>query len=110
MIAKESLPIDVEFVDVTEQLGLSNINPRLETPSAVSLTDYDNDGKLDLYIASNGVILYRNTGEKFASDRTFISEEKHHDVVAVTDLDKDGIQDFLLQTSHVGINSLPPDG
>ena len=105
IIAKESLPIDVEFVDVTEQLGLANVNPPsdFKTPVAVFLVDHDNDGKLDLSTTSNGVMLYRNTGEVFESVQRFVSEETRHDVVAVADLDKDGIQDFLLQTPHVGI-------
>ncbi len=110
MLAKESLPIEVEFVDVTEQLGLANINPpsNFKTPIAVFLMDHNNDGNLDLSIVSNGMMLYRNTGEAFASVDTFVSEEKHHYVVAVADLDKDGIQDFLLQTPHVGIMQYQP--
>ena len=113
IIAKQSLPIEVEFVDVTEQLGLANVNPPLnfKTPVAIFLMDHDNDGKLDLSIASNGMVLYRNTGEAFESVQRFVSEEELHDVVAVADLDKDGIQDFLLQTPHVGIiHYRPVDG
>ena len=105
IIAKQSLPIEVEFVDITEQLGLANVNPPLnfKTPVAIFLIDHDNDGKLDLCTVSNGVVLYRNTGEAFESVHRFVSEEELHDVVAVADLDKDGIQDFLLQTPHVRI-------
>ena len=103
IIAKQTLPITVEFVDVTEQLGLYNVNPLLETPSTVSLMDYDNDGNLDLYTVSNGVMLYRNTGAAFEPGHMFAGEEKHHMVVAVADLDKNGIQDFLLQAPRLGI-------
>ena len=113
IIAKESPPIEVEFVDVTKQLGLANVNPPsdFKTPVAVILMDHDNNGKLDLSTISNGVMLYRNTGEKFKSPQPFVSEDKHRDVVAVADLDKDGIQDFLLQTPHVGIiHYRPVDG
>ena len=113
IIAKQSLPIEVEFVDVTEQLGFANVNPPsdFKAPVAVILMDHDNDGKLDLSTASNGVMLYRNTGEAFESVQQFVSEEGRYDVVAVADLDKDGIQDFLLQTPHVGIiRYRPVDG
>ena len=103
IIAKQSLPIEVEFVDVTEQLGLHNLNPLLEPPSIVFLTDYDNDGNLDLYTVSNGAMLYRNTGEAFESLHMFGGDEKRRSVLAVADLDKDGIQDFLQQMPRVGI-------
>ena len=101
--AKQSVPIEVEFVDVTEQLGLHNLNPLLETPRAVFLTDYDSDGNLDLYTVSNGAMLYRNTGKAFESAHMFGGDEKYHSVVAVADLDKDGIQDFLHQMPRTGI-------
>lgn len=100
--AKQSPPINVEFEDVTEQLGLHNVNPLLETPSTVCLMDYDNDGNLDLYTVSNRVILYRNAGKSFKG-QMFTGDEKQHIVVAVADLDKDGIQDFLLQSPRMGI-------
>ena len=106
--AKESPPITVEFVDVTEQLGLHNVNSPIATPVAVSLTDYDNDGYLDLYTVANGVMLYRNTGEQFEPIEAFVAEEKLHHVVTVADLDKDGIQEFLLQTPRAGIIHLQP--
>ena len=108
IIAKQTLPIEVEFVDVTEQLGLHNLNPLLEPPSTVFLTDYDNDGNLDLYVVSNGMMLYRNTGEAFEPSQMFGGEEKRHTVVAVADLDKNGVQDFLMQTPLMGILHYQP--
>ena len=110
IIAKQSVPIEVEFVDVTEQLGLHKLNPLLETPDAVFLTDYNNDGNLDLYTVSNGAMLYRNTGKAFEPLQMFGGDEKHRSVVAVADFDKDGIQDFLLQTPHAGIIHLQLKG
>ena len=102
--AEGSPPIDVEFVDVTDQIGLHNVNtPGFETPVAVFLIDYDNDSKLDLYTVANGVMLYRNTGDRFEAVRMFISEEHLQHFVAVTaDLDKDGVQEFLLKTPPAG--------
>ena len=101
--AAQSPPINVEFVDVTEQLGLHNVNPLLETPSTVCLMDYDNDGNLDLSTVSNRVMLYRNVGDSFEQGQVFGGEEKRRITVAVADLDKDGIQDFLLQAPRMGI-------
>ena len=109
IIAKQTLPIEVEFVDVTEQLGLHNLNPLLEIPRAVLLTDYNSDGNLDLYTVSNGAMLYRNTGEAFEPAHMFGGDEKHRSVVAVADLDKDGIQDFLQQMPRTGILHYQPE-
>ena len=110
IVAKESPPIEVEFVDVTEQLGLANVNSPsdFKTPVAVFLVDHDNDGNLDLSTVSNGMLLYQNTGDAFASVDVFISEEESDYVAAVADLDKDGIQDFLLQTPRSGIIHYQP--
>ncbi|MDE0087385.1 MAG: FG-GAP-like repeat-containing protein [Candidatus Poribacteria bacterium] len=101
--AKQSPPINVEFVDVTEQLGLHDLNPLLEKPRTVFLLDYDNDGNLDLYTASNGVMLYRNTGKSFEHGQMFAGDEKRHIAVAAADLNKDGKQDFLFQSPRMGI-------
>ncbi len=100
--AKQSPLIDVEFVDVTEQLGLHNLI--LEKLRTVFLMDYDNDGNLDLCIVvSNGVMIYRNAGESFVPEQVFTEDEKRHIVVAVADVNKDGVQDLLLQSPRIGI-------
>ncbi len=117
MIAKESPPIEVEFVDVTEQLGLADVKASLplKMPTTISFVNSDNDGKLDLYISGSdfvGVdqnrerkfqfVLYRNTGEQFDSvttvggDQEFAEQPNLH--VAVADMNKDGTQDFLLES------------
>ena len=100
MLAKESLPIEVEFVDVTEQLGLANVNPpsNFKAPVAVFLTDYDNDGNLDLHTVANGFMIYQNIGEQFDPVTVFVAELDTH--VAVADLNKDGIQDYLLEDGN----------
>ena len=96
VVAKQTTPITVDFVDVTEQLGLGGVSAPSETPATVSLIDYNNDGNLDLYLASTGRLL-RNTGERFVSVPQFQETLESH-TVAFADLDKDGTQDFLLQT------------
>lgn len=90
--ATQSPPIDVEFVDVTEQIGLVYTEAIPTDSMDVSLTDYDNDGNLDLYITPAG-ILFQNIGGQFTSVLQFSNS---HPTTA--DLDKDGTQDFLLQT------------
>ena len=117
MLAKESLPIEVEFVDVTEQLGLANVKASLplRMPTTISFVNSDNDGKLDLYISGSDFVgvdqnterkvqfaLYRNRGEQFdavttlGGDQELAAQPNLH--VAVADMNKDGTQDFLLET------------
>ena len=104
--AKLSTPITVDFVDVTEQLGLDEIDIPSEVTAALSLVDYDNDGNLDLYIASTGQLL-RNTGENFLPIQQFESDLSQH-VVAFADFNKDGTQEFLLPP-HDAITYLQMD-
>ena len=111
--AEGSPPIDVEFVDVTEQLGLANVESLPPDAVDISLIDYDGDGNLDLYITPTGV-LFRNTGGRFTSVRQFQIEERDAlspHTVAFADLDKDGTQDFLLQTlNRIGIFQIDASG
>lgn len=113
VLAKQSPPIDVEFVDVTEQLGLADVENMPPDAVDIFLIDYDGDGNLDLYITPTGV-LFRNTGGRFASVRRFQIEEQDvlsPHTVAFADLDKDGTQDFLLQTlSRIGIFRVDASG
>lgn len=109
--AKQNPPIGVEFVDVTEQLGLVHVESPPTDTMGISLIDYDNDGNLDVYITPAG-ILFRNTGGQFASVLQFTAGE-HGDphATAVADLDKDGTQDFLLPTSKgIGVFRMEASG
>ncbi len=101
-VAKMTLPIDVEFVDVTDQLGLANVNPPsdFKAPVAVILMDHDNDGNLDLHIVANGFMLHQNRGKQFDPISTYVAGQDIH--VAVADLNKDGIQDYLFE----GVNGI----
>ena len=91
--AKQSPPIDVEFVDVTEQLGFINIKRIPDSSTYMSLIDYDGDGNLDLYIAPKA-LFYQNTDGQFRPGHGFVTDES---VTAFADLNKDGRQDILLQ-------------
>ena len=104
--AKLSTPIDVTYVDVSEQLGLANVSAPVGRSASVSLIDYDGDGNLDLYIASAGHLL-RNTGENFVPAQRFESDLSQH-VVAFADLNKDGTLNFLLPP-HDAITYLQMD-
>ena len=110
---EESIPIDVEFVDVTEQLGLVHVQSPATDAMGVSLIDYDNDGNLDLYLTPAGV-LFQNTGGQFTSVRQFQIEEQDvlsPHAVAFADLNKDGTQDFLLQTiNRIGLFQVDASG
>ena len=75
IVAKQSPPINVEFIDVTEQLGLAKVESPPIDAVDISLIDYDGDGNLDLYITPAGV-LFRNTGGQFTSVRQFQIEEQ----------------------------------
>ncbi len=113
VVAKQSPPIEVEFVNVTEQLGLADVESMPIDAVNISLIDYDGDGNLDLYITPAGV-LFRNTGGQFTSVRQFQIEEQDvlsPHTVAFVDLDKDGTQDFLLQTlSRIGLFRIDASG
>jgi len=112
IIARQNPPIEVEFVDVTEQLGFANVGSVPTNVASVSLIDYDGDGNLDLYITPTGM-LFRNTGGQFAPIQQFqeIVERGalNPHTVAFADLNKDGTQDFLLQTlngiTHFHVNA-----
>ena len=111
MTAKGMAPLDVEFVDVTEHLGLGNVEGVPMRFTDVVLSDYDGDGDVDLYTTLTGT-LFQNTGEQFIPVREVqeILEQQAlqpHTAVLV-DLDKDGIHEFLLQTRE-GITSLHMD-
>ena len=101
IVVKLSPPIDVAFVDVTEQLGLANV-ARLPISSAnVSLIDYDGDGNLDLYLTPElltpELSIYRNTDGQFRPAHGLGTEMP---VTAFADLNKDGKQELLLQISN----------
>lgn len=99
------------FHEVTEQVGLAKV------PSGYSLNlvDYDDDGKLDLYISLNGWSgpmrnrLYRNTGGKFVDVSAQSGADDPGDgfVSLWGDLDNDGLLDLVVANGVLKDGSVP---
>ncbi len=98
IIAKLSPPINVEFVDVTEQLELQKVIGESEEERSIFLFDYDNDGRLDIFTTSPATLL-RNLDGKYIIDINLpinLGQNSHNpNTVSYADMDKDGIQDIL---------------
>lgn len=111
LTAKKSPPINVEFVDITEQLGLVNHQGDKKDHASISLFDYDNDGKLDIYSTSTGLLRNSDDG-KFLLAPYFqdfvVPPSLNLPIHTYLDLDKDGTQELLLQTQD-GITLLRRD-
>ena len=92
--AKQIPPIGVNFVDVTQEVGLGDLSGRR---SKILLTDYDSDGDLDLYTTSAfsnaEPDLFRNEGGKFVPASTV---GHRRDAATFADIDKDGDPDLYL--------------
>ena len=101
LTAKKSPPIKVEFVDVTEKLGLVSLQREKINRASISLFDYDNDGNLDIYSTSTG-LLRNNDDGKFHLAPYFqdfvVLPPLNLPIHTYADLDKDGTQELLLQT------------
>jgi enediyne biosynthesis protein E4 len=85
------------FTDVTEQAGVGNTGFGL----GVTAGDYDNDGKLDLYVNNYGPnCLYRNNGDGTFADVTsragVANGNKVGAAVFFLDMDKDGDLDLFV--------------
>lgn len=100
------------FREVTVESGLAKV------PSAYSLNliDYDNDGKLDLYLALNGWNgpmknrLYRNVGDgKFqdVSEQSGTADAGSGFVSVWGDLDNDGLLDLVVANGVLKDGSVP---
>src|SRR5882762_1150618 len=81
-VLKAPAPIKVQFVDVTKDAGIVS-NPKVavnlakpffEPGTGACFLDYDNDGKIDIFLADNGtqrgMSLYRNLGNGKFEDVT----------------------------------------
>ncbi len=81
-VLKPPAQIKVRFVDVTKESGIVSkpipanylTKPFFESGSGACFLDYDNDGKIDLFLADNGthggISLYRNLGNGRFEDVT----------------------------------------
>ena len=98
--AKQSPPITVEFADATERLGLANMDRRALDSADISLIDYDGDGNLDLYTTIH--LLLQSTDNIFVPvpqiQEILGQASQFPHTAAYADIDKDGRQDFFLQT------------
>ena len=98
IIAKLSPPIDIEFVDVTEQLGLLKVISESQEERSIILFDYNNDGMLDIFTTSPAT-LFKNRDGKFVIDIhlpiNLGQNSQNPNNVSYADMDKDGIQDIL---------------
>ena len=111
LTAKKSPPINVEFVDVTQELGLVSFQLDEINHASISLFDYDNDGKLDIYSTSIGLLRNSDDG-KFLLAPYFpdfvVPPSLNLPIHTYLDLNKDGTQELLLQTQG-GITLLRRD-
>lgn len=99
------------FTEVTSEIGLARV------PSGYSLNviDYDNDGRLDLYVTLNGWSgplpnrLFRNTGGKFVdvSIASGAADAGDGFVSVWGDLDNDGFLDLVVGNGVLKDGSVP---
>jgi len=86
----------MHFVDVTDQahVGLDAVG------MGVAVGDYDNDGRLDLYVTNLGSnVLYHNNGDGTFSDVTKaagVDDERWSTSAAFVDYDRDGSLDLFV--------------
>lgn len=110
--AKQTPPIDVTFIDSTEQLGLTDVQHSATANGiTISLLDYNNDGKIDIYSTPAGLLL-ENVDGKYIPVKSFQEKAKQvltkPHTIALADLDKNGTPDFIVQTQN-GITYLRTD-
>jgi enediyne biosynthesis protein E4 len=102
---------DGAFKDITKEAGLT----RLGWGMGVAVADYDNDGKLDLFVTGyNGNVLYHNLGNcKFedVTEKAGVRGGGFSTGAAWGDYDRDGNVDlFVARYSHLDLNNLPQFG
>jgi len=94
------------FTDVAPRLGMDRPGrPAEEGSVGCAVGDYDNDGELDLFVASYGVnILYRNKGDgsfENVAAQLGLAENNHAVGAAWGDFDNDGWLDLYI-TAYTG--------
>jgi tetratricopeptide (TPR) repeat protein len=110
-VLKAPAQIKVQFVDVTKEAGLAvKGQPALETSADEGIVgvgacfiDYDNDGKVDLFLADHGpqggMALYHNLGDgKFedVTKRAGLDPSLHAKGCTAGDYDNDGFADMAI--------------
>jgi len=99
------------FKDITKEAGLT----RLGWGMGMAVADYDNDGKLDLFVTGyNGNVLYHNLGNcKFedVTEKAGVRGAGFSTGAAWGDYDRDGNVDlFVARYSNLDMNNLPQFG
>src|SRR5712672_3677743 len=99
------------FKDITKEAGLT----RLGWGMGVAVADYDNDGKLDLFVTGyNGNVLYHNLGNcrfEDVTEKAGVRGGGFSTGAAWGDYDRDGNVDlFVSRYSHLDMNNLPQFG
>jgi hypothetical protein len=102
---------DGTFKDITKAAGLA----RRGWGMGVAVADFDNDGRLDLFVTGyGGNVLYRNLGNcKFedVTDKAGVRGGGFSTGAAWADYDRDGHVDlFVARYVHVDLNNLPEFG
>ena len=102
---------DGTFKDITREAGLT----RRGWAMGVAVADYDNDGKLDLFVTGyGGSVLYRGLGNcKFedVTEKAGVRGSGFMTGAAWGDYDRDGYVDlFVSRYSHLDMNNLPQFG
>jgi hypothetical protein len=102
---------DGTFKDITKEAGLT----RLGWGMGVAVADYDNDGKLDLFVTGyGGNVLYHNLGNcKFedVTEKAGVRGGGFSTGAAWGDYDRDGNVDlFVSRYTHVDIAHMPEPG
>ena len=96
------------FTDVAPELGMNQPNRGDEFGSVgPAVTDYDNDGDLDLFIATYGPdVLWSNQGDGTfvnVAPGTPLSEDYHSTTAMWGDVNNDGWQDLIVTSYLSGI-------
>jgi hypothetical protein len=102
---------DGTFRDITKEAGLTHRGWGM----GVAVADYDNDGKLDLFVTGfGGSALYRGLGNcKFedVTEKAGVGGSGFMTGAAWGDYDRDGFVDlFVSRYSHLDMNNLPQFG
>ena len=99
-----------KFIDIAPQLGMHQPERTLaEGGVGCSVGDYDNDGRLDLFVATYGkTLLYRNLGEgKFREVGAVAGVQRNLHAVGASwgDADNDGFLDLYVCAYVDGVNT-----
>jgi tetratricopeptide (TPR) repeat protein len=107
---KPPAQIKVQFMDVTKEAGIAGVAAASDKKSlsgflgsGACFLDYDNDGRIDLFVANNGsqggVALYHNLGNGKFEDvtrKSGLDPSLHATSCTSGDLDNDGFTDLAI--------------